>query len=43
LAMAHSGAGTGVQVVSLGFGTQECAARFVAGVGELLGGRVSAF
>jgi hydroxymethylpyrimidine pyrophosphatase-like HAD family hydrolase len=32
-----------VQVVSLGFGTQECAARFVAGVGELLGGRVSAF
>ena len=28
---------------SLGFGTQERAARFVVGVGELLGGRVSAF
>ncbi len=43
LTMARGGDGTGVQVVSLGFGTQERAARFVAGAGELLGGRVSAF
>lgn len=41
LSMGHGG--DGVQVISLGFGTQERAARFVAGVGELLGGRVSAF
>jgi hypothetical protein len=43
LSIGHGGNGGGVQVVSLGFGTQERAARFVAGVGELLGGRVSAF
>ncbi|KUH58032.1 hypothetical protein AUL39_07365 [Tractidigestivibacter scatoligenes] len=41
LSMGHGG--DGVQVISLGFGTQERAARFVAGVGELLGGRGSAF
>ena len=35
--------GESVQVVSLGFASQERAARFVAGVGELLGGRVAAY
>lgn len=43
LSMGHGGDDGSVQVVSLGFGSQERAARFVAGVGELLGGRVSAF
>ena len=35
--------GESVQVVSLGFASQERAASFVAGVGERLGGRVAAF
>lgn len=35
--------GESVQVVSLGFASQEMAASFAAGVGKLLGGRVAAY